>query len=185
MRARTAHALRPQQSHRAATSAVGRVDSPVSRHVAALADTLLGESADGGLGSDDRRGRAVGVLDRLPRHDGQGAVLGDRCAVHLNQAHTPGYGAYLALSTMDRYHDPNGGLESGLALLRRCIGEVQKRLVVNLCVAARSPSAEDAGASSKFEWSTRPACERSSCSPMPRPARPRRPLRPRHCRLCP
>jgi len=43
-----------------------------------------------------------------------------------------GYGAYLALSTMDRYHDPEGGLEHGLELLRRCIGEVQKRLIVNL-----------------------------------------------------
>ena len=43
-----------------------------------------------------------------------------------------GYGAYFALATMDRYHDPDGDLNSGLALLRRCIKEVEKRLIVSM-----------------------------------------------------
>ncbi|BGP48637.1 Proteasome subunit beta type-4 [Rhodotorula kratochvilovae] len=43
-----------------------------------------------------------------------------------------GYGAYFALSTMDRWHDPEGDLESGLALLRKCIGELDTRFIMNL-----------------------------------------------------
>ncbi|KAI0824515.1 N-terminal nucleophile aminohydrolase [Trametes gibbosa] len=42
-----------------------------------------------------------------------------------------GYGAYFALSLLDRYHDPEATLEEGLATLRRCLDEVAKRLVVN------------------------------------------------------
>ncbi|TFY58760.1 hypothetical protein EVJ58_g6217 [Rhodofomes roseus] len=42
-----------------------------------------------------------------------------------------GYGSYFALSLLDRYHDPEAGLEEGLAALRRCIDEVSKRLVVS------------------------------------------------------
>ncbi|PCH37564.1 N-terminal nucleophile aminohydrolase [Wolfiporia cocos MD-104 SS10] len=42
-----------------------------------------------------------------------------------------GYGAYFALSLLDRYHDPEATLEEGLATLRRCIDEVSKRLVVS------------------------------------------------------
>ncbi|KAH8115707.1 20S proteasome subunit [Phellopilus nigrolimitatus] len=41
-----------------------------------------------------------------------------------------GYGAYFALGLLDRYHDPNASLEEGLVTLKRCIDEVQKRLVV-------------------------------------------------------
>ncbi|KDQ11242.1 hypothetical protein BOTBODRAFT_35543 [Botryobasidium botryosum FD-172 SS1] len=43
-----------------------------------------------------------------------------------------GYGAYFALSTLDRYHDPTADLEQGLETLKRCIEEVQKRLIVGL-----------------------------------------------------
>ncbi|KII91433.1 hypothetical protein PLICRDRAFT_104746 [Plicaturopsis crispa FD-325 SS-3] len=42
-----------------------------------------------------------------------------------------GYGAYFALSLLDRYHDPEASLEEGLATLKRCIDEVSKRLVVS------------------------------------------------------
>ncbi|TFK40610.1 20S proteasome subunit [Crucibulum laeve] len=42
-----------------------------------------------------------------------------------------GYGAYFALSLLDRYHDPSASLEEGLATLKRCIDEVSKRLVVS------------------------------------------------------
>ncbi|KAH9484239.1 putative proteasome subunit beta type-4 [Psilocybe cubensis] len=42
-----------------------------------------------------------------------------------------GYGAYFALSLLDRYHDPEATLEEGLATLRRCLDEVAKRLVVS------------------------------------------------------
>jgi len=41
-----------------------------------------------------------------------------------------GYGAYFALGLLDRYHDPDATLEEGLAVLRRCIDEVAKRLIV-------------------------------------------------------
>lgn len=43
-----------------------------------------------------------------------------------------GYGAYFALSTMDRWHDPEGDLEKGLELLRKCINELETRFIVNL-----------------------------------------------------
>ncbi|KIO33076.1 hypothetical protein M407DRAFT_65799 [Tulasnella calospora MUT 4182] len=43
-----------------------------------------------------------------------------------------GYGSYFALSLLDRYHNPEASLEEGVATLKRCISEVQKRLVVNL-----------------------------------------------------
>ncbi|KAI0037003.1 20S proteasome subunit [Vararia minispora EC-137] len=41
-----------------------------------------------------------------------------------------GYGSYFALSLLDRYHNPDGTLEEGLATLRRVIDETAKRLVV-------------------------------------------------------
>lgn len=43
-----------------------------------------------------------------------------------------GYGAYFCLSTMDRFHNPDMDLEQGLALLQRCIDELEKRFIVNL-----------------------------------------------------
>ncbi|KAH8928114.1 20S proteasome subunit beta 4 [Atractiella rhizophila] len=43
-----------------------------------------------------------------------------------------GYGAYFSLSTMDRYHNPEGTLEEGLDLLRKCINELETRFIVNL-----------------------------------------------------
>lgn len=43
-----------------------------------------------------------------------------------------GYASYFALSTMDRYHNPDGSLEDGLRLLRRCVNELEKRLVLSL-----------------------------------------------------
>lgn len=42
-----------------------------------------------------------------------------------------GYGAYFALSLLDRYHNPEASVEEGLAVLKRCIEEVSKRLVVS------------------------------------------------------
>ncbi|KAG8999121.1 Proteasome subunit beta type-4 [Tulasnella sp. JGI-2019a] len=43
-----------------------------------------------------------------------------------------GYGSYFALSLLDRYHNPDASLEEGLETLKRCIAEVQKRLVISL-----------------------------------------------------
>ncbi|GAA5832417.1 hypothetical protein JCM3766R1_003065 [Sporobolomyces carnicolor] len=43
-----------------------------------------------------------------------------------------GYGAYFALSTMDRWHKPDGTLEEGLELLRKCVNELETRFIVNL-----------------------------------------------------
>jgi len=42
-----------------------------------------------------------------------------------------GYGAYFALSLLDRYHNPEASVEEGLAVLKRCIEEVSRRLVVS------------------------------------------------------
>lgn len=46
-----------------------------------------------------------------------------------------GYASYLALSTMDRFHNPDNDLNQGLRLLRRCVNELEKRLVLSLYVA--------------------------------------------------
>lgn len=43
-----------------------------------------------------------------------------------------GYGAYFALSTMDRYHRPDMNLDEGLELLRRCVNELKTRFIVDL-----------------------------------------------------
>lgn len=43
-----------------------------------------------------------------------------------------GYGSYFCLSTLDRYHDPSKGWESGLEVLKRCINELQTRFIVDL-----------------------------------------------------
>lgn len=43
-----------------------------------------------------------------------------------------GYGAYFALSTMDRWHKPDMNLEEGMELLRKCVDELEKRFIVNL-----------------------------------------------------
>lgn len=45
-----------------------------------------------------------------------------------------GYASYFCLSTMDRYHNPDGDLNEGLRLLRRCINELETRFIINLCV---------------------------------------------------
>jgi len=43
-----------------------------------------------------------------------------------------GYGSYFALSLLDRYHNPEGSLEEGVEVLKRCIRQVQERLVISL-----------------------------------------------------
>ncbi|KAH7106347.1 proteasome component Pre1 [Auriculariales sp. MPI-PUGE-AT-0066] len=43
-----------------------------------------------------------------------------------------GYGSYFALSLLDRYHNPEGSLEEGIEALKRCIDEVNKRLIIGL-----------------------------------------------------
>lgn len=43
-----------------------------------------------------------------------------------------GYGAFFAMSTMDRYHKPDMNLDEGLDLLRRCVDELKKRFIVDL-----------------------------------------------------
>jgi len=43
-----------------------------------------------------------------------------------------GYGSYFALSLLDRYHNPEASLEEGVETLKRCIAEVQKRLIISL-----------------------------------------------------
>jgi len=43
-----------------------------------------------------------------------------------------GYGAYFSLSTMDRWHRPDMNLDEGMELLRKCVGELEKRFIVNL-----------------------------------------------------
>jgi len=51
-------------------------------------------------------------------------------------AHVPyaaqGYGSYFVLSLLDRYHNPEASLEEGLETLKRCIAEMEKRLIVSL-----------------------------------------------------
>lgn len=36
------------------------------------------------------------------------------------------------MSTMDRWHKPDMGLEDGMELLRKCVDELEKRFIVNL-----------------------------------------------------
>ena len=43
-----------------------------------------------------------------------------------------GYGAYFALSTMDRWHKPDMDLEEGMEVLRKCVDELEKRFIVNV-----------------------------------------------------
>jgi 20S proteasome subunit beta 4 len=45
-----------------------------------------------------------------------------------------GYGAFFALSTMDRYHRPDMTLPEAMEVLRRCVDELEKRFIVNLGV---------------------------------------------------
>jgi len=40
-----------------------------------------------------------------------------------------GYGAYFALSTMDRWHRPDMDLAEGLELLKKCINELETRFI--------------------------------------------------------
>lgn len=42
-----------------------------------------------------------------------------------------GYAQYFVLSTLDRYWKKNLSLQEGLVVIRKCIAEVQKRLVIN------------------------------------------------------
>lgn len=42
-----------------------------------------------------------------------------------------GYAQYFVLSTLDRYWKKNLSLEEGLVVIRKCVAEIQKRLVIN------------------------------------------------------
>lgn len=42
-----------------------------------------------------------------------------------------GYAQYFVLSTLDRYWKKNLTVEEALVVIRKCISEVQKRLVIN------------------------------------------------------
>jgi 20S proteasome subunit beta 4 len=42
-----------------------------------------------------------------------------------------GYGGYFSLSIMDKYYHDNLTLEEGKDIMRKCIAEVQKRLLLN------------------------------------------------------
>ncbi|GLG92284.1 hypothetical protein R5R35_008418 [Gryllus longicercus] len=42
-----------------------------------------------------------------------------------------GYGGFFALTIMDRYHRPDMTVEEGYDLLKKCVREIQKRLVIN------------------------------------------------------
>lgn len=55
--------------------------------------------------------------------------LATSCAVPYGMH---GYGAYFGTSVLDRYYKSSMNLEEGLQLLRKCIQEIQKRLVINL-----------------------------------------------------
>ena len=43
-----------------------------------------------------------------------------------------GYGSFFGTSVLDRYYKSNMTLEEGLELLKKCIHEIQRRLVINL-----------------------------------------------------
>lgn len=43
-----------------------------------------------------------------------------------------GYGGFFSLSIMDRYHAKSATVEEAYELLKKCIREIQKRLIVNL-----------------------------------------------------
>jgi len=43
-----------------------------------------------------------------------------------------GYGAYFAISILDRYHDPEAPLEEGLKVLKRCIDEIKHRMAIEV-----------------------------------------------------
>ena len=49
----------------------------------------------------------------------------------LNKA-AHGYGAYFTLGLMDRHWKPDITEEEGLALIRKCIKEMETRFIVNL-----------------------------------------------------
>lgn len=46
-----------------------------------------------------------------------------------------GYASYFCLSTLDRYHDPNGTWEDGLEVLKKCIKELQMRFIIDMWVS--------------------------------------------------
>jgi 20S proteasome subunit beta 4 len=43
-----------------------------------------------------------------------------------------GYGAYFVMSILDRHYKSNSTVEEGVELLRKCVHEIQKRLIINL-----------------------------------------------------
>merc|ERR1719498_1434391 len=43
-----------------------------------------------------------------------------------------GYGAYFALSIMDRYYKPDLTLEEGKDIIRKCIAEMQTRFLIHM-----------------------------------------------------
>ncbi|VDO68449.1 unnamed protein product [Schistosoma curassoni] len=81
---------------------------------------------------------SVKVNDTVIKEKQEGHLYEDKSTdsmvleIYLVPFAVHGYGALVALSILDRMHRPDMTVNEAVALLRLCIQEVQKRLVINL-----------------------------------------------------
>lgn len=74
----------------------------------------------------------LGGYDAAPNGDGPSLYSCDYLGtLHKLSFAAEGYAQYFVLSTLDRYWKKNLSLEDGLVVIRKCIAEIQKRLVIN------------------------------------------------------
>lgn len=74
----------------------------------------------------------IGGFDAAPHGTGPALYSCDYLGtLHRLSFAAEGYAQYFVLSTMDRYWRKGMGVDEGVGVVRRCIAEVQKRLVIN------------------------------------------------------
>lgn len=74
----------------------------------------------------------IGGYDSHPNGDGPSLYSCDYLGTLTKLTFgAEGYAQYFVLSTLDRYWKKNLSLDEGLDVIRKCIAEVQKRLVIN------------------------------------------------------
>lgn len=106
--------------------------SGITMSTAAVAHYTRGELAKFLRKSPYQCNVLLGGYDGAPNGDGPVLYSCDYLGtLHKLTFAAEGYAQYFVLSTLDRYWKKNLSLEDGVSIIRKCIAEVQKRLVIN------------------------------------------------------
>lgn len=106
--------------------------SGITMSTAAIANYTRGELARFLRRSPFQCNILIGGYDSHPNGDGPSLYSCDYLGTLTNLTFgAEGYAQYFVLSILDRYWKKNLSLDEGLVVIRKCIAEIQKRLVIS------------------------------------------------------